>query len=86
MACWSSTVWLAVYADAFASLGGSRARQNGLGMTNSTNDDRRFADLTREALADVSAGLVIDHELVEIWAQSLDTDTSVSLPTPDRPT
>ncbi|AMM02881.1 protein of unknown function [Pseudomonas putida KT2440] len=55
-------------------------------MTNSTNDDRRFADLTREALADVSAGLVIDHELVEIWAQSLDTDTSVSLPTPDRPT
>nr|QHU24632.1 hypothetical protein [Pseudomonas aeruginosa] len=54
-------------------------------MANS-NDDRRFADLTHEALADVSEGLVIDHALVETWAQSLDTDTPVPLPTPDRPT
>ncbi len=55
------------------------------GMTNSTNDDRQFADLTREALAEVSAGLVIDHALVETWAQSLDTGTPVLLPTTDRP-
>lgn len=50
-------------------------------MANSTNDDQRLADLTREALADVSEGLVIDHALVETWAQSLDTDTPVPLPT-----
>lgn len=55
-------------------------------MANSTNDDQRLADLTREALADVSEGLVIDHALVETWAQSLDTDTPVPLPTPDRST
>ena len=48
-------------------------------MANSTNDDQRLADLTREALADVSEGLVIDHALVETWAQSLDTDTPVPL-------
>lgn len=55
------------------------------GMANSTNNDRQFADLTREALAEVSAGLVIDHALVETWAQSLDTGTPVLLPTTDRP-
>ncbi len=54
-------------------------------MANS-NDDRRFTDLTREALADVSEGLVIDHAMVVTWAQNLDTDTPVPLPTPDRPT
>ncbi|MDT4824553.1 hypothetical protein FQZ97_578050 [compost metagenome] len=40
-------------------------------MTN-TNDERRYAELTREALADVREGLVIDHKLVETWAKSLD--------------
>lgn len=51
-----------------------------------TNDERKYADLTREALANVSEGLVIDHALVEAWAQSLDTDIPLPLPTPDRPT
>ncbi|GLK91966.1 hypothetical protein GCM10017655_50300 [Pseudomonas turukhanskensis] len=51
-----------------------------------TNNERRYADLTREALADVREGLVIDHELAETWAQSLDTNTPVPLPTPERPT
>lgn len=51
-----------------------------------TNDERRYAELTREALADVIEDLVIDHELVERWAKSLDSDTPVPLPTPARPT
>ncbi|GBE14489.1 MAG TPA: ribbon-helix-helix protein, CopG family [Proteobacteria bacterium] len=36
--------------------------------------------LTREALADVDADHVIDHQAVRAWADSLDTDDP--LPTP----
>lgn len=36
--------------------------------------------LTLEALADVDAGRVIDHQAVQAWADSLDTDEP--LPTP----
>jgi predicted transcriptional regulator len=36
--------------------------------------------LTMEALADVDAGRVIDHQAVQAWASSLDTDKP--LPTP----
>jgi predicted transcriptional regulator len=36
--------------------------------------------LTREALADVDTGQVIDHQAVQAWADSLDTDKP--LPTP----
>lgn len=36
--------------------------------------------LTREALADVDADRVIDHQAVLAWAESLNTDTP--LPTP----
>ena len=36
--------------------------------------------LTREAMADVDADRVIDHQAVQAWAESLDTDTP--LPTP----
>ena len=36
--------------------------------------------LTREALADVDMGCVIDHQSVQAWAESLNTDTP--LPTP----
>lgn len=36
--------------------------------------------LTREALADVDAGRVIDHQAVQAWADSLGTDQP--LPTP----
>lgn len=36
--------------------------------------------LTREALADVDAGLVIDYQSVQAWADSLDTDKPLSLP------
>jgi hypothetical protein len=35
--------------------------------------------LTLEALGDVDAGCVIDHQAVQAWANSLDTDTPLSL-------
>lgn len=36
--------------------------------------------LTREALDDVDAGLVIDHLSVQAWAESLDTDYPLPAP------
>jgi predicted transcriptional regulator len=36
--------------------------------------------LTREALADVDAGNVIDHQAVQAWAESLGTDTPLPAP------
>lgn len=33
--------------------------------------------LTREALADVDAGRLIDHQAVQAWAESLDTDEAL---------
>jgi predicted transcriptional regulator len=36
--------------------------------------------LTREALADVDAGRVIDHQAVQVWAESLSTDTPLPVP------
>ncbi|MEF8734186.1 MAG: ribbon-helix-helix domain-containing protein [Candidatus Accumulibacter meliphilus] len=36
--------------------------------------------LTREALADVDAGRVIDHQAVQTWADSLSSDTSLPAP------
>lgn len=36
--------------------------------------------LTQEALADVDAGRVIDHQAVQAWADSLDTDEPQSVP------
>ena len=38
--------------------------------------------LTREALADVDTGRVIDHQAVQAWADSLDTDQTLPLPFP----
>lgn len=38
--------------------------------------------LTREALADVDAGRVIDHQAVQAWAESLSTDTPLPVPVP----
>lgn len=39
--------------------------------------------LTREAMADVDAGSVIDHQAVQAWADSLGTD--MPLPTRHSP-
>jgi predicted transcriptional regulator len=36
--------------------------------------------LTREALADVDAGRVIDHQAVQAWAESLSTETPLPVP------
>ena len=36
--------------------------------------------LTREGLADVDAGHIIDHQAVQAWANSLSTDQPVPLP------
>lgn len=36
--------------------------------------------LTHEALADVNAGRVIDHQAVQAWADSLDSDEPLPLP------
>ncbi|MNP75232.1 Ribbon-helix-helix protein, copG family [compost metagenome] len=36
--------------------------------------------LTREALADVDAGRVIDHQAVQAWADSLSTDNPLPAP------
>ncbi|NWB97457.1 ribbon-helix-helix protein, CopG family [Pseudomonas gingeri] len=36
--------------------------------------------LAREALADVDAGRVIDHQAVQAWANSLGTDTPLPVP------
>lgn len=38
--------------------------------------------LTREALADVDLGKVIDHQAVQAWADSLGTDEALPLPVP----
>jgi predicted transcriptional regulator len=38
--------------------------------------------LTQKALADVDAGLVIDHLAVQAWADSLGTDQPQPLPQP----
>jgi predicted transcriptional regulator len=35
---------------------------------------------TREGLADVDAGRVVDHQLVEIWAASLSDDVPMPVP------
>ena len=36
--------------------------------------------LTREALADVEAGHVIDHQSVQAWADSLDSENPLDVP------
>lgn len=36
--------------------------------------------LTREALADVDVGRIIDHQAVQAWANSLDTETPLPVP------
>lgn len=36
--------------------------------------------LTREAMADVDVGRVIDHQAVQMWADSLNTDKALPVP------
>ncbi|MCU7649121.1 CopG family ribbon-helix-helix protein [Pseudomonas piscis] len=43
-------------------------------------DQEERRRLTLEALADVDAGRVIDHQAVQAWAQSLSGDSPLPLP------
>ncbi|WP_428353031.1 CopG family ribbon-helix-helix protein [Methyloprofundus sp.] len=42
-------------------------------------EDERYR-LTLEALAEVDQGLFIDHSEVQMWAESLDTETPLPIP------
>jgi predicted transcriptional regulator len=44
------------------------------------NQEEERERLTLEALADVDTGRVIDHQAVQMWADSLDTDEPLPLP------
>jgi len=43
-------------------------------------EEEERSRLTREALTDVDAGRVIDHQAVQAWADSLSTDTPLPVP------
>ena len=44
------------------------------------DQEEEHSRLTREALADVDAGRVIEHQAVQAWAESLCTDTPLPVP------
>jgi len=44
------------------------------------NQEEERERLTREAFADVDANRVIDHQAIQAWANSLDTDKPLPLP------
>jgi len=44
------------------------------------NQEETRNRLTQEALSDVDAGQLIDHQAVQTWAESLSTDTPLSPP------
>lgn len=46
-------------------------------------EEERY-QMTLEALADVDAGRVVDHETILAWAESLDTDNPLPLPEPGK--
>lgn len=49
-------------------------------LTAWVNQEEERSRLTREALADVDAGMVVDHRSVQAWAESLGTDQPLPLP------
>jgi len=51
-------------------------------LTNWIASEEERDRLTLEALADIDRGLVIDHEAVEAWADSLSTENPLPLPQP----
>ena len=46
-------------------------------MTTWIDQEEARSRLTRAALADVDAGHVIDHQAVQAWADSLDTEQAL---------
>jgi predicted transcriptional regulator len=49
-------------------------------LTAWVDQEEERSRLTREAMADVDAGLVIDHQSVQAWAESLGTDRPLPVP------
>jgi predicted transcriptional regulator len=49
-------------------------------LTAWVDQEEERSRLTREALADVDAGRTIDHQAVQKWADSLNTDQPLPLP------
>lgn len=44
------------------------------------NREEERGGLTHAALADVDAGRVIDHQTVQVWADSLSTEAPIPIP------
>ncbi len=51
-----------------------------LGAPDLIDQEEERNRLTREALADVDANKVVDHQSVEVWAGSLNTDAPLPVP------
>ena len=49
-------------------------------LTAWVDQEEERSRLTREAMADVDAGLVIDHQSVQAWAESLGTEQPLPVP------
>lgn len=49
-------------------------------LTNWIDQEEERNRLTYEALSDVEAGQVIDHQSVQVWADSLSTSQPIPLP------
>lgn len=49
-------------------------------LTAWVDQEEERSRLTREAMVDVDAGLVIDHQSVQAWAESLSTDQPLPVP------
>ncbi len=49
-------------------------------LTAWVDQEEERSRLTREALADVDAGMVVDHRSVQAWAESLGTNQPLPLP------
>lgn len=49
-------------------------------LTAWVDQEEEHSRLTREGLADVDAGRVIDHQAVSAWAESLGTDQPLPVP------
>jgi len=47
------------------------------------NQEEERSRLTREGLADVDAGHVIDHQAVQAWADSLGSNSPLPIPVPN---
>lgn len=49
-------------------------------LTAWVDQEEERSRLTREALVEVDTGLVIDHQLVQVWADSLGTGQPLPVP------